>query len=202
MRRRLKPLSARVTRVIFLSLIRSSFVYVSTFILFIFLLDNIIAITQIIKFLFLNFDHSLPFPFDSDGRCCRCLLCTKVSSRQNFNLLPLVVAVFLFYMNWFVIHLNCNRITKELELIISYNLHYNKLRAKHTRPPYWIIPYGAKLRTFAENFFDRAESAQEKLKIAKTYTVYLGLCLKKFNSIKPLFGPLYTSFRERNFVTD
>src|SRR5277367_2596513 len=148
MPRRLKPLSARVTRVRFLFLIRSSFVVGSSFIL---ILDNVIAIAEVIKFLFLNFDHSLPFPFDSDGRCCRCLLSTKVSPRRNFNLLPLVVAVFLFYSNWFVIHLNCNRITKELELIISYNLHYNKLRAKHTRPPYWIIPYGAKLRTFAEN---------------------------------------------------
>src|SRR5277367_314780 len=108
MRRRLKPLSARVTRVLFLSLLRSSFVVGSSFIL---ILDNLIAIAEFIKFCLL-FDHSLPFPFDSDGRCCHCLLSTKVSPRRNLNFLPLVVAVFLFYSNWFSIHLDCNRITK------------------------------------------------------------------------------------------
>src|SRR5277367_2743854 len=112
MRRRFKPLSARVTRVLFLSLFRSSFVAGCSFILFILILDNAIAIAEFIKFLLLGFDHSLYFSFDSDGRCCRCLLCTKVSSRQNFYLLSLVLAVFLFYSNWFSIHLDCNRITK------------------------------------------------------------------------------------------
>src|SRR5277367_1631247 len=169
MRRCLKPLSARVTRVLFLSLIRSSFVVGFFCILFILILDNIITITEFIKFCLL-FDHSLHFPFDSDGRCSRCLLCNKILRRQNFILLPLVVAVFLFYTNRFVIHLDCNRIT-ELKLIISYNVLYKKLRAEHTRSPYWIIPYGAKVRTFTEKelttFFDRAESAQEKLKITK-----------------------------------
>src|SRR5277367_4307603 len=134
-----KPLSARVTRVLFLSLIRSSFAVGFSCILFILILDNIIAISEFIKLLFLSFDHSLPFPFDSHGRCCRCLLCTKVSSRQFFNLLPLVVEVFLFYTNRFVIHLDCNRIEKELR--VNNILHYKKLRAEHTRPPYWIIPY-------------------------------------------------------------
>src|SRR5277367_4672586 len=138
MRRMSKPLSALVTRVLFLSLIRSSFVVGSSCILFILILDNLITITEFIKFLLFSFYHFLPFPFDSDGRCC-CLLCTKVSDGPKFNLLPLVVAVFLFYTNRFVIHLDCNRIT-ELELIISYNL---QLRAGHTRPQYWIIPYGA-----------------------------------------------------------
>src|SRR5277367_5589728 len=124
MRRRLKPLSARVTRVLFLFLIRSSFVVGSSFILFILILDNVIAIAEFIKFLFLSLGQSLPFPFDSDGRCCRCLLCTKVSSRQNFNLLPLVVAVFLFYTNRFVIHLDCNKMAKVLTLnnILQFTL--------------------------------------------------------------------------------
>src|SRR5277367_5515547 len=168
MRRIWKPLSARVTRILFLFLIRSSFVVGSSCILFILILDNLIAITEYIKFLFLSFAHSLPFPFDSDGSCCRCLLCTKVYSRQNFNLLPLVVAFFLFYTNQFVIHLDCNRIT-ELELIISYNLHYKKLRAGHTRPPYWIIPYGAKIRKFADKgvndiFFFARRALKKNLK--------------------------------------
>src|SRR5277367_6432513 len=104
MRRIWKPLSTRVTRVLFLSLIRSSFVVGSSFTLFILILYNLTTITEFIKFCLL-FDHSVPFPFDSHGRCCRCLLYTKVSSRQFFNLLPLVVAEFLFYPNRFVIHL-------------------------------------------------------------------------------------------------
>src|SRR5277367_6103757 len=106
MPRLLKPLSARVTRVLFLSLIQSSFVAGCSFILFILIFDNPIATAEFIKFLLFGFDHSLPFPFDSDGRCCRCLLSTKVSPRRNLNFLPLVVAVFLFYSNWFVIHLD------------------------------------------------------------------------------------------------
>src|SRR5277367_5126519 len=101
MRRPRKPLSARVTRVLFLSLIRSCFVVGSSFILFILILDSIVTATEFIKFVLLSFDHFLPFPFYSDGRCCRCLLCTKNSSRQNFNLVPLVIAVFLFYSNRF-----------------------------------------------------------------------------------------------------
>src|SRR5277367_4587932 len=112
MRSTLKPLSARVTLVLLLFLIRLSFVAGLSFILYILILDNVIAIAEFIKFLLLRFDHSLPFPFDSDGRCCRCLLCNKISSRQNFNLLALVVAVFLFYTNRFVIHLDCNQISK------------------------------------------------------------------------------------------
>src|SRR5277367_1941161 len=119
MGRRLKPLSARVTRVLFLSLIRSSFVVGSSFTLFILILDNLITITEFIKFCLL-FDHSVPFPFDSHGRGCRCLLCNKILRRQNFILLPLVVAEFLFYPNRFVIHLYLNRIAKKLELIISH----------------------------------------------------------------------------------
>src|SRR5277367_868531 len=141
MRRRLKPLSARVTRVLFLSLIRSSFVADSSFILFILILDNLITLIEFIKFLFLKFDHSLPFPFDSNGRCCRCFLSIKVPSRQNFNFFPFVVAEFLFYSNRFVIHLDCNRIKKNR---VNNNLHFKKLRAKHTRKLYWIIPYGGK----------------------------------------------------------
>src|SRR5277367_2327371 len=112
MRRRLKPLSARVTRVLFLSLLRSSFVVCSSFILLILILDNLITITEFIKFLLLSFDQSLHFPFDSDGRCC--LLCSKFSSRQNPSLLD--VAVFLFYPNRFVIHFDCNRMKKELKI--------------------------------------------------------------------------------------
>src|SRR5277367_5020541 len=113
MRRCLKPLSARVTRVLFLSLIRSSFVVCSSFILLILILNNLITITEFKKFPSLSFDQYLHFPFDSDGRCCRCLLCSKILSRKNFNLISLVVAEFLFYPNRFVVHLDCNRIAKE-----------------------------------------------------------------------------------------
>src|SRR5277367_5239296 len=124
MRRFWEPLSARVTRVLFLFLIRSSFVVGSSCILFILILDNIIAIAEFIKFLFLSLDQSLPFPLDTDDRCCRCLLCNKVSSRQNFNLLPFVVAFFLLYSNRFVIHLDCNKMAKVLTLnnILQYTL--------------------------------------------------------------------------------
>src|SRR5277367_6251088 len=107
MRRCLKPLSARVTRVLFLSLIRSSFVVCSSSTLFILILDNLITITEFVKF-FLLFDHSLHFTFDSDDRRRgngRCLFFNKISRRQNFNLLPLVGALFLFYSDRFVIHL-------------------------------------------------------------------------------------------------
>src|SRR5277367_4760476 len=103
-----KPLFARVTRVLSLSLLRLSFVDCCSFILFIFIFDNLITITEFIKFLLLSFDQSLHFPFDSDGRCC--FLCSKFSSRQNSSLLD--VAVFLFYPNRFVIHFDCNRMTK------------------------------------------------------------------------------------------
>src|SRR5277367_2481208 len=98
MRRRLKPLSARITLVLFLYLVRSSFVVGSSFILFILILNNLITITEFIKFILrFSFDH---FPFDSDGRCCRCLLWTEVSPSLILTHFPIVVAaLFLFYSN-------------------------------------------------------------------------------------------------------
>src|SRR5277367_5445724 len=134
MKRCWKPLSARVTCVLFLSLIRYSFVADS----------NVIVIAEFIKFLLLSFDHFLPFPFDSDGRCCRCLLCTKVSSSQNFNLVALVVAVFLFNSNPFVIHFYCNRMAKELKLIISYIILETNSRTRVSA----ILDYIAKIAVY------------------------------------------------------
>src|SRR5277367_2868501 len=129
-----KPLSARVTRVLFLSLVRSSFIVGSSCILFILILNNIIAITEFIKFCLL-FDHSFHFTFDSECRCCRCLLCNKFSRRQNFILFPLVVAVFLFYSNRFVSPFLLKSNGKRIR--VNNISHYKKLTARYvTRAPW------------------------------------------------------------------
>src|SRR5277367_2811800 len=98
MRRRLKPLSARFTRVLFLSLIRSSFLVAgicSSFLNLSLVLDNLSS-TVVAQFFFFDFLH-----FQFDGHYCL-LIC-----RPNFTLLHLSIAVaeFQFHLNrYLVVH--------------------------------------------------------------------------------------------------